>query len=136
MGKTELARRVFANDRYASHLTQITIDNVGDHTAECHMPLTENHCNARGVAMGGALSTLADFTTAVAANSDCLESELQWVSLDTTIHYLAPATCGSKLRAMCTPLKVGRTTALYQTTIERLDNSRQIAIVETTMIHL
>ena len=132
----DLARSVFANDLYASKLNQISIECIGDHTAECSMQLTENHCNARGVAMGGVLSTLADFATAVAANSDCLQDELQWVSLDATIHYLSPAHRDTKLIARCTPLKLGRTIALYQTTIESLDKGRKIAIVETTMMHV
>ena len=87
--------------------------------------------------MGGVLFTLADFAAAVTANmSDeliSLHSSLHWVSLDSTIHYLAPAT-GVKLIATCKTMKQGRTTALYQTIIENPDNGKHIAIVETTMI--
>lgn len=131
------ARRIFGGDRYATQATGIGIEAVADHSAVCLLTVEPRHCNARNVAMGGALFTLADFTAAIAANTDCLaDGELHWVSLDATVHYLAPAACGTRLRARCAGLKVGRTTALYQTQIESLDNGRCIAIVETTMMHL
>ena len=136
MDLTESAREVFAADRYACELTGIKIVRVAEHEAICQLTLDRHHRNARGVAMGGVLFTMADFCAAVAANSTCLEEEnLHWVSLDSTIHFLSPAT-GDSLRATCKPLKSGRTTALYQTVIESLDNGKTVAIVETTMMKL
>lgn len=136
MTLTEQARTVFTADRYATELTGIQIDLVADHEAHCSLALESHHRNARGVAMGGALFTLADFAAAVAANTDCLaDGDLHWVSLDATIHFLSPA-LGNGLKATCTPLKLGRTTALYQTLIESPDNGKRIAIVETTMIRV
>lgn len=134
MELTEKARKVFTADRYATELTGIAIDQVGDHTVSCSLAIDDRHRNARGVAMGGVLFTLADFCAAVAANSDTLE-ELHWVSLDSNIHFLAPA-IGERLTARCTALKAGRTTALYQTTIESPDKSTPVAIVETSMIRV
>ena len=79
---------------------------------------------------------LADFCAAVACNTEYIESgDLHWVSLDSNIHYLAPAT-GEFLRATCQPLKLGRSTSLFQTIIESPDNGKNIAIVETTMIQV
>lgn len=124
---TEKARKVFAGDRYAA-LTGITIDAAGSDEATCSLTLDDHHLNARGVAMGGVLFTLADFAAAVAASKD-----LCWVSLDSSIHFLAPAT-GSGLTAHCIALKKGRTTALYQTTVRRSDDGKTVAIAETTMI--
>lgn len=129
------ARELFAHDRYATERTGIAIKTVGCHEATCTLTINAQHCNARGVAMGGALYTLADFATAVAANSDAIGSgELHWVSLNATAHYLAPAPLGSRLEARCTAVKHGHTTALYQTIIESLDSGKRLATVETTMI--
>lgn len=136
MEYTDLAREIFKKDRYATGLTGIVIDHVDNHEAVCTMNVTEHHCNARKVAMGGALFTLADFSAAVAANSDSLANEdLHWVSLESNIHYLSPAPLGSTLRATSLTLKHGRTTALYQTIIESPDKGR-VAVVETTMIYV
>ena len=130
------ARTVFNNDCFATEATGIVINHVDYHTAQCSLTLDRRHHNARGVAMGGVLFTLADFATAVAANSDCLsDSNLHWVSLDSTIHFLSPA-IGSQLTANTSPLKLGRTTSLYQTIIENPDNGKRIAIVETTMMYV
>lgn len=135
---TTKAREVFAADRYAMELTGIEIASVGEHEATCTLTLAAKHCNARGVAMGGALYTLADFAAAVAANSDCIDDgQLHWVSLDATVHYLSPAPADTRLTARCRALKHGRATALYQTIIESPDNGdRVVAIVETTMVHV
>ena len=136
MDNTAIARDVFLHDAYATDTTGISIAHAGDHTAECHLNLDTRHRNARGAAMGGALYTLADFAAAVAANSEELEGEaLHWISLDATIHYLAPA-MGNRLTARCESLKLGRTTSLYQTTVSDPDNGRKIAIVETTMVRV
>lgn len=136
MDLTDIAREIFQYDRYATETTGIHIDHAGDHVARCTLELTDRHRNARGVAMGGVMFTLADFASAVAANSDDLANNtLHWVSLDASIHYLSPA-LGDRLVAECKPLKTGRTTALYQTTISSPDNGKVIAIVETTMMRL
>ena len=137
MTQLDLARHIFCNDHYATDTTGIAINAVDDHTATCSLTIDERHCNARHSAMGGVLFTLADFATAIAANSDCLESgNLQWVSLNANVHFLAPARHGATLQARCTPLKMGRTIALFQTRIESLDDGHCCAIVETTMMHL
>lgn len=137
MTPLDKARHIFANDRYATQTTGINIEAVADHSATCLLTITPDHCNARHMAMGGVLYTLADFAAAIAANTDCLESEvLQWVSLNATAHFLAPVACHTPLQAHCTSLKQGRTTALYQTRIEDTHSGRCVAIVESTMIHL
>ena len=137
MSKTDKARTIFDADRYATELTGIAIASVGEHEATCTLTVDRHHCNARGVAMGGTIYTLADFAAAIAANTDCLEDgNLHWVSLDATSHYLSPAPQGTMLTATCRTIKHGRTTALYQTIIESLDNGKTIAIVETTMVYV
>lgn len=135
MDLTEKARVVFCKDRYAVVTSGIHIVRVtDDHEADCEMLVDDRHRNARGVVMGGALFTLADFAAAVAANSDHIESgELHWVSLNASIHYLSPAT-GSCLRAHSLALKHGRTTALYLTTLTDYVSHKEVAIVETTMM--
>jgi acyl-CoA thioesterase len=135
MTSLEQAREIFNNDRYATSLTGVEIASVGDHEAVCALTVRPEHCNARGVAMGGVMYTMADFAAAVACNTDYIDSgDLHWVSLDATVHYLAPVTEGTRLAARSATLKHGRTTALYQTIIESPDSGKRIAIVETTMV--
>lgn len=131
------AREIFGHDRYATELTDVEITAVGDHEAACTLTITPAYCNARDVAMGGVLFTLADFCAAVACNTEYIESgDLHWVSLDANIHFLSPALSGNTLTAHSTALKHGRTTALYQTIIESPDDGKRVAVVETTMVKI
>ena len=134
MDLTERAREVFSQDAFAS-LTGIEIVSAGEHCSQCSLKLERRHLNARAVAMGGVLYTLADLAAAVASNSDCLDGDLQWVSLVSTAHYLYPAFV-STLIADCKAVKHGRSTALYRTEITSLNNGKLLAVVETTMSHI
>ncbi len=58
----------FKNDLYATELSGIEILEVKDDYAKCVMKITDNHRNAAGGVMGGAIFTLADFCCAVATN--------------------------------------------------------------------
>ena len=62
------ARAFFREDRFATELAGITIEDVREQSVRCVMPITPGHRNAAGAVMGGAIFTLADFAFAVAAN--------------------------------------------------------------------
>ena len=64
----EEVKEFFKNDLYATKLSGIEIIEVKDNYAKCSMKITENHRNAAGGVMGGAIFTLADFCCAVATN--------------------------------------------------------------------
>ncbi|MCR4658709.1 MAG: PaaI family thioesterase [Bacteroidales bacterium] len=128
----ELAEVVFAADRYATEATGITIAEVEPHRAVCRLRLEARHRNARGAVMGGVIFTMADFGAAIAANTDCLEvGGLQWVSLGSTVNYLASPR-GDELCSETVCVKHGRTTALYRTTVS--DGARAVAEVSATMV--
>ncbi|MCR5821356.1 MAG: PaaI family thioesterase [Bacteroidales bacterium] len=127
-----LAEEVFRADRFATEMTAITIDEVELHRCHCSLALTDLHRNALGAVMGGVLFTMADFGAAIAANTECLgDGNLRWISLDSTINYLAGAK-GQKLESETVCIKHGRTTALYRTTIN--DGDRTVAEVTSTMV--
>jgi acyl-CoA thioesterase len=130
MDRSAQARELLNADRFAT-LAGIAVEQVDDEVCVCTLELDARHCNARGVAMGGVLFTLADFAAAAAANCEAVE----WVSLNSSIHFLAPAN-GKKIECRCTPIKRGRTTALFQSNITDSDSGRLLAVVETTMSRL
>lgn len=130
------ARQVFSQDRYATALTGIAIDHVGERSATCSLSLGDMHRNAKGAVMGGVLYTLADLAFAVAVHSQDLaatpageEPMLSWVSVSATIHYVN-ATHGDRLKAEARCIKQGRRIALYQTSIYDSEG-RLVALVET-----
>lgn len=107
----EEIRKMFADDRFGTEAAGAVITEAGVRHAKCEMELTPVHLNARGAVMGGALFTLADFTTAVAAEG--YKAELDSVSLDANITYFAPAK-GKKIIAEANCIKAGNTTSYYE----------------------
>ena len=126
----EEARAIFANDSFATQAAGIRIDSCGLHTARCAMKITSAHLNAMGKVMGGAIYTLADYTFAVAANSE----GLQWVSAQSSVNFLSAAAEGI-LSAEASCEHEGRNTCLY--TIKISDgNNKQIAIVSAVGVRV
>ena len=65
---TNLARKLFAGDRYAA-LTGVEILEAGPGHCKARLVIEAKHLNAANVVQGGAIFTLADLAFAVASNS-------------------------------------------------------------------
>lgn len=130
MSDLEKARDFFYKDLYATKLSGIQIDEVSEHYAKCTMKITENHKNAYGGVMGGAIFTLADFTFAVASNFNAPQT----VSVTSQINYTGMAK-GEKLIAEARVIKDGRSTCLYEIIITD-DKETQVAFVTITGMKL
>lgn len=132
---TELARKIFAGDKYATEASGIVIDEVTPDKVECSVVLKPHHRNAKGAVMGGLFFTLADFAFAIAANCDLLpsvdkgETELLWVSSSSTINFLSQPK-GNRLRAITTRIRQGRSQALFQISI--FDDFDRLTALATT----
>ena len=94
MRTLEEVRQFLSGDAFAFEVCGTTVDETGDGTAKCSMPLRPGHMNSNGVAQGGAIFTLADICFAAAANT----GETLTVAQNADIHYLRPGT-GSCLYA-------------------------------------
>ena len=131
MGNIEEARLIFSKDLYATKLSGIEIDEIGKDYAKCSMRLTENHKNAYGGVMGGAIYTLADFAFAVASN---YEKEQATVSLSSQASFMT-ATAGDTLFAEAKLLKDGKRNNFFEVTVT--DNlNKLVAIVAFTGAHV
>ncbi len=117
----ELARirEVFANDRFATVCAGATIEEVEGDTAVCSMEIVENHLNASGSVMGGAIFTLADFAFAVASNHQGVLT----VTVSSTIEFMGTPK-DRRLVARAVPDKVGRSMCYY--TVEISDGQGNI----------
>lgn len=119
-------RAFFAEDFFALDTCGITIDAVGDGTADCSMKLEQKHLNANRVAQGGALFTLCDICMSVAANA----GGVMTVTQNMNIHYLRPGT-GACLYARAERISEGRTTCLYRVDV-RDENEKLVAYATGT----
>ncbi len=125
----EEAREFFKNDRFATN-AGMQIDEYGDDYAVCSVVLTDDHKNAYGGVMGGAIFTLADLAFAVTANNIHSLSVASQVS----INYLS-APKGSKLIANAKCIKDGKTTSVITVSISD-DTGRDVALFTGTAFKL
>ena len=131
MGNIEEARLIFSKDLYATKLSGIRIDEIGQDYAKCSMQLTENHKNAYGGVMGGAIYTLADFAFAVASN---YEKEQATVSLSSQASFMS-STKGAILFAEAKLLKDGKRNNFFEVTVTD-DLNKLVAMVNFTGAHV
>ncbi|MBO5606587.1 MAG: PaaI family thioesterase [Treponema sp.] len=116
----EEAREYFKTDRFATSNGAV-IDELNEEYSVCSMPLTENHRNANGGVMGGAMFMLADFAFATLANNLHRPTVAQQVS----INFLNVPKGGRLIaRAMCK--KNGRSSMVVNVDVTD-DTGRDIA---------
>lgn len=109
--KLDEVRERFSHDRFAT-VNGAVIEEIAEGYAKCSMQINNDHKNALGVVMGGAIFTLADFAFAVAANWQ----EQPVVSLDASITFLGKAK-GNILIAEAKKIRAGRRTCCYMVEI-------------------
>ena len=124
------ARAFFREDRFATELAGITIEDVREQSVRCVMPITPGHRNAAGAVMGGAIFTLADFAFAVAANAGGV------LTVTTTASVSFVGTCkGNTLIAETRLVKDGRRSCFFEVTVtDELGNL--VAVVTSNGTHL
>lgn len=131
MDRLKRAREIFARDLYATKLSGVVIEEVGDNYSRCSMKLTDDHRNAYGGIMGGCIYTLADFAFAVASN---FEKDKLTVSLVGQASFLAMSK-GTTLFAEARLIKDGRSNCFYEVMITD-DIGKDIAVVSFTGAHV
>ncbi len=103
----DMVRERFSHDRFAT-VNGAVIEEIAEGYAKCSMRISDNHKNALGAVMGGAIFTLADFAFAVATNWQ----EQPVVSMDASITFLGKAK-GNILIAEAKKIRAGRRTCCY-----------------------
>jgi acyl-CoA thioesterase len=131
MESLEGAREIFSKDRDATVLSGAVVEEIGENYAKCSMKLTEDHRNAYGGIMGGAIYTLADFAFAVASNYG---KECATVSLVGQANFLS-ASKGKELFAEARMLKDGKRNSFFEVKVTD-DLDKLIAIVSFTGAHV
>ena len=102
----EEVREYFKNDKFATN-AGMQVEEFSDDEVICSVELTDDHRNANGGIMGGAIFTLADLAFAVLVNNIHKPS----VAAQVSINYLS-GTKGKKLYARSSCIKTGRSTTV------------------------
>ncbi len=131
MYSLEYLKEFFKNDIFATKMLGANILEASNDYAKCEFLVNENHKNAKGIVMGGAIFTLADFTFAVATNQ---HEEYFTVSTNANISYFRPG-AGLKLIAEANKIKDGRSVCFYEVSVFD-ENETLIAKVSITGTHV
>ena len=109
MYNIEYLKEFFKDDLFAMKRLGAEIVEAHNDYAKCRVEITKEHFNAKGIVMGGAVFSLADFTFAVATNQN---EDYNTVSTTASISYVRPAT-GKYLYAEAIKLRDGKTVCFY-----------------------
>jgi acyl-CoA thioesterase len=123
-------RDAFADDRFATKVCGIRIEEAHYGHAVCSLKLEDRHLNMMDRVMGGAIFTLADFCLAIISNV----GEAPSTSVSVTIEYLS-ATKGDTLIATAQIDKSGRALGFYTIDV-RDDLGTPVAHVVATVYRL
>ncbi len=121
----------FKEDYFATKLLGAKIIDVKEGYAKCAFDVNIDHKNAKGVIMGGAIYTLADFTFAVATNQN---EEYYTVSTSVTVNYLRPG-LGKSLYAEAISIRDGKTVCFYDVNVYN-DENKLVAKVNVVGSHI
>lgn len=124
----EKIRSFYGTDAYASTQTGIEILHGGKQEAVCRLVLEQRHTNGYGFVMGGVPFTLADFTFAIASNTEQEET----VTLSSSIQYHSSAKVGECLLSKADCIHDGGRTCAYQVEIIEEKSQRKVASVSFT----
>lgn len=102
------------------------VEELKDNYAKMSVWLDENSMNPMGIAHGGLLFGLADSTMGMAARTNGANA----VTINSQIDYIRPGK-GKKITAIATPLKVGKSTAVYRCELYRDDEELCASVTAT-----
>ena len=108
----EEVRDYFGQDRFASEACGCEVLEAAYGHGVCAFTISDQHRNAQGNVMGGAIFTLADFALAIACNM----GEAPTVSVQSSLEYFSMAK-GARLIATADVDKSGRSLGFYTVTV-------------------
>lgn len=126
----EEARSYFGQDRFATMRLGARIDEAAPGFSACSLDICDEHRNAMGAVMGGAIFSLADFALAVASNFRQEPS----VTVSSNVEFVAGAR-GSRLIARCSADRDGRRLGFYTTRVED-ERGTLVALVHATCMRV
>ena len=125
----QAAQAYFQNERFATS-NGMTLEELSETRAVCAMEIAENHHNALGGVMGGAIFTLADFASAALTNHLHRPTVAQQISLN-----FLNGVKGTRLTAAATCRKNGRNSIITQVDVAD-DTGRDVAQMVVTSFKL
>jgi 1,4-dihydroxy-2-naphthoyl-CoA hydrolase len=119
---------------FSAHLG-FTLSECGPARVVTEVVLKPEHCTAGGTAHGGFLMTLADFTGAAGAYQVLPDGAKGATTIESKTNMLGAAPIGARLRAIATPVHVGKRTSVWTTRVET-EEGKLISLTTQTQMAL
>jgi 1,4-dihydroxy-2-naphthoyl-CoA hydrolase len=125
------------NSRFTSGnvnaLLGVRITEVGPDYLLAEMPVDERHVQPYGIIHGGVSVVLAETVGSLASIMAC-EPGFAAVGLEVNANHLRPVPKGERVRARCTPVRVGRSVHVWNIELRRDDGELSCVARLTTSI--
>lgn len=125
------------NSRFTSGnvnaLLGVRITEVGPDYLVAEMPVDERHVQPYGIIHGGVSVVLAETVGSLASIMAC-EPGFAAVGLEVNANHLRPVPKGERIRARCTPVRVGRSVHVWNIELRRDDGELSCVARLTTSI--
>jgi uncharacterized protein (TIGR00369 family) len=122
------------NELPFARLLGITFVSAAPESVIAELVVRDDLCTSPAVLHGGAMMALAD-TVGACATMLNLPTGAGTTTIESKTNFLAPATVGSTVTAVCTPIHRGKRTMVWQTRITG-DSGRLLGIVTQTQMVL
>lgn len=106
-------------DHFALETVGIEILDIAPDTVRTRLSVEKRHLNGVGIAQGGALFTLADFTFAIASNI----GDVDIVGIEANISYMKPARVGDVLVAESREIYRSKSLAAFEVMVTNQENA-------------
>lgn len=100
-------------------------------TIEVIMPVSRTNCQTMGVLHGGATIALAETAAGIGSNLLCKENE-GCFGIQISANHISSAKLGDTVRAIGTPVHIGRSTHVWDVEIKSESDNRLISKVSVT----
>lgn len=110
---------------------QMQFIETDEPTMEVRMPVGRFNCQTLGVLHGGATITLAETAAGVGSNVLCAEGD-KCFGLQVSASHLSSAQIGETVRAIATPIHIGKSTHIWNVDITSMTDNRLISTVRVT----
>lgn len=100
-------------------------------TIEVTMPVGRHNCQTMGVLHGGATIALAETAAGVGSNLLCKENE-GCFGIQISANHISSAKIGETVRAIGTPVHIGRSTHVWDVEVFSVNNNRLISKISVT----
>lgn len=114
-------------------LLGVRITEVGPDYVLAEMPVDERHVQPFGIVHGGVSVVLAETVGSLASVMAC-DPGFGAVGLEVNANHLRPVPKGQRIRARCTPVRVGRSVHVWNIELRRDDGELSCVARLTTSI--